>query len=793
MAPITINGNTINPSDCPPGYFADDASQTKYILIQCHHAPTAEDHDTLATHHVQVQRRETGHTLLCRYEPDDLYVLQRLSFVKHAVPYHTDFVVHRHVWGASPGDSNADEEEDEQAGLGAGPKMGDENEVVAVAVVLHWNSKQQGQDVWEDIQQLDPDAELIDSSKTNARVRVRRRLVPKIAALDSVRSISLIGSIQFHTAKAYPAVAGLGSPWTEAGTVFTGAGQVIAVADTGFDLGSKTDVHFAFINLNEPPAEGKGPVNRVIQLTNINIPPSGSVKEEDRLKDIDESGHGTHVAGIALGYFEVPAFLPNDPRKTKDEKQKEEKEEKEPSSASGAVARCSIIKAPAPQAQLMSIRISENGSDMNPNLGKLFDQTYTVDGKAMTPKIHNNSWGSRHRKINKRKPEVTGYLDADAGEVDAAMCLDPELLCVFSAGNVGEEWVTMADGPAKNKPRFYQQIGDEKCAKNAIVVGSMFNNRWFKKDETKEWAVPSDAKFSVDEGVCYDGKEDKKLAKAILMDVNRVTAGSNKGPTPDNSQKPDIVAPGAGILSARSRGATKQGRSACPLSQFSFKRGTSMAAPIVSGVAAALREACQDEEPFTSGALIKALLINGAVDLVGSPYEYVETEKELSFRVLTPMPPAPNGAQGFGRVSLSRSLVSLTPDGGLKQERATTNSVSGPWNAEMPKDKSRSFLRVTLAYTDVPGKKTTNELTLNVLCTSGGKTITRVRDKWNEMPFERQMDWNKVQQFPNVQRVTVANAVAFDSIDITVTAGVITQYEHIVDQPFAVVWAFDTT
>src|SRR4029079_18310941 len=69
------------------------------------------------------------------------------------------------------------------------------------------------------------------------------------------------------------------------GTPYQGDGQVIAVADTGFDLGSETNVHPAF-------------TGRVVHLYALGRPG----------KTDDPDGHGTHVAGSALGDGYSPAI-----------------------------------------------------------------------------------------------------------------------------------------------------------------------------------------------------------------------------------------------------------------------------------------------------------------------------------------------------------------------------------------------------------------------------------------------------------------------------------------------------
>lgn len=94
MAPITIRNNTIDPEFVEPGYLPSHAADTNFILLQFTHPLKIEELTILEHYGVKVQQKQDkNNTYLCRYEPSDLEVLEKLPFVRHALVYHPDFVV----------------------------------------------------------------------------------------------------------------------------------------------------------------------------------------------------------------------------------------------------------------------------------------------------------------------------------------------------------------------------------------------------------------------------------------------------------------------------------------------------------------------------------------------------------------------------------------------------------------------------------------------------------------------------------------------------------------------------
>ena len=194
-----------------------------------------------------------------------------------------------------------------------------------------------------------------------------------------------------------------------------------------------------------------------------------------------------------------------------------------------------------------------------------------------------------------------------------------------------------------------------------------------------------------------------------------ISFSSSRGPTQDGRIKPDLIAPGAGIVSAGGNG--NHGDGNCSVST---KSGTSMAAPAVAGAAALLRQYFRDgfyptgvrnaNDGFNASAtLVKAVLLNGTTPLPAG-------EAAGNFRF------------GWGKVFLDNNLYfpgdtrrlrvwDLPNAQGLKTEESLSFDVNVA--AGQP-------LRVTLVWTDPEGtpgsaQALVNDLDLTV--TSGSSTF----------------------------------------------------------------------
>ncbi len=401
----------------------------------------------------------------------------------------------------------------------------------------------------------------------------------------------------------------------------TGAGQIVAVADTGLD------------------AEHPDFAGRIVAAV-----PKGAPTADD------PHGHGTHVAGSVLG----------------------------DGSASGGQYRGA-----APGANLyFQALLAPDGSlgGLPVDLGDLFEEAYLHGAR-----IHNNSWGSA----------TESRYTMSSSEVDEFVAKRRDMLVVFSGGNEGN-----GSKPLNAAAGFidWLSIGSPASSKNALTVGASRSDRTKGGYSKQAYGTVWPAAFP----------HPPIAHETVSGDPECIAAFSSRGPCDDRRIKPDLVAPGTDIVSARS--------SLAPLRHFwgavpgqpkyGYMGGTSMAAPLVSGCAALVREYYQTTRQHSpSAALVKATLINGTRWLNGADAQ-------------APAKGTPNFHQGFGRVDVSRSLPNHTaPAARLEfeddwQPGAGFNRTGETRRYELQLGPGTSSLRVCLAYTDHPARALQNNLNL---------------------------------------------------------------------------------
>lgn len=277
----------------------------------------------------------------------------------------------------------------------------------------------------------------------------------------------------------------------------------------------------------------------------------------------------------------------------------------------------------APNAQIL---FQDLGNDSTGCLAGTAGDTSLIfeQANAAGARIHSNSWGSA----------TGGAYGASDQEADAAAWRLEDSLIVFSAGNSGSGTNT---------------IGSPGNAKSVVTVGALGH-----------------------------------------ANSTTVASFSSRGPTDDARTKPDIMAPGSSVISAQ--GDDTDTGTQCPTNGQSLS-GTSMACPTVAGGAALARQYFSDgfypsgartatDVRSPSGALLKAVLLNGTRDIASMP----------------------NNNYGWGRIWLDNNLYfsnvanhrrlrvwSLPNSAGLATGQTATYSINVPAGAE---------LRVTLAWFD---------------------------------------------------------------------------------------------
>ncbi|UXI70257.1 S8 family serine peptidase [Tahibacter amnicola] len=359
----------------------------------------------------------------------------------------------------------------------------------------------------------------------------------------------------------------------------------------------------------------------------------------------DPDGHGTHVSGSVLG-------------------------------DGSSVSMGGPIRGAAPGAQLVlqSVLNGAGGLSLPSNLGSLFAQPYNNDGA----RIHTNSWGSA----------AAGRYTARSSQVDDFVWSHRDCLVCFAAGNEG------VDGNA-NGIIDAGSIGSPATAKNCLSVGASESAR---PGISKPWGGPWASRYPA-----------QPIASDLWADNHSgMAAFSSRGPTRDGRIKPDVVAPGTAILSARSRNAlvgSFWGASSDP--DYCFMGGTSMATPLVAGSAAVVRQFLRQQNRGTpSAALLKAMLINGATDMAG---QYVPSEAGV----------LPNNAEGFGRINLARSVNADQAERLDVLDEGTALDTGEEYRVSIPVECTGRILKVTLVWSDPPGSSLQNDLDLIVVDATG--------------------------------------------------------------------------
>lgn len=446
----------------------------------------------------------------------------------------------------------------------------------------------------------------------------------------------------------------------------TGEGILVGFLDTGIDY-----THNAFKD-----AEGNTRIEYIYDLENGVVYDKNKINEALKSEDpfsivpeIDLSGHGTHVAGIACAGGNINFDNYGVAYKSSIAMVKITGENSLRAALSTQLMRglkflmdkSNEINKPL----VVNISLSTNdGSHNGSSLLEKYIQTFTQLQKAVIVVAAGNEGNSAHHVGGKMKKEED--LDLNIGDGEKGIILDffkPVLVDVsvevisptgISTGPMGlsesykerfvgrEKIVVYSTGP---KPFDIQgqttisilPLGDTITSGGWRIIVRKLNNYEGYFDVWLPIAEGLNERTRFLQPSVYNTLGIPATVEGVISVGsynflnNNLSAFSGRGVVrPEWLIKPDLVAPGENILST----VEEQG--------FDTKSGTSMAAPQVSGICALLFEwgIIRNNDPFLYGERIKYYLIKGAKRTIfGEAY--------------------PNPDLGYGFVCLDRTMELL--------------------------------------------------------------------------------------------------------------------------------------
>jgi len=492
-----------------------------------------------------------------------------------------------------------------------------------------------------------------------AHTKLRVGFLGDVRVLRDLDGVKLTEAARLPTLMSAPLVrASLGWPllvWRNgAGSLspatLDGAGETIAIADTGLDSGD--------------PLAGMHPdlasqLSALISLPmNDSWLPFAQPSSDDAADR--QSGHGTHVSGLAVG------------------------------NGSACAGRHMGV---APAAKLVFLAL-EQQVEVRPEAAGRLPSGYYLAGRPLDLRdllrmgaergatLYNLSWGDAAR----------GAYTNDSHEADLYLHETENAVVVCAAGNDGTD--LDGDGRADSAT-----VRSPATAKNVIAVGAT-EGPLIGQGSRARWA-------DIDPGVArWAAAVDRN--DPVTGEPDRLAPMSSCGPTADGRIKPEICAPGTNLPATRSRATAAQGWGlADPLPNYVYNGGTSMAAPLVTATLALLRQAWRKAASRApSGMALKALLLLGARPV-----------RNRSGSLASPQ------EAGFGRLCIERSLPRETASPGLPATALRDGSKltldTGQQRNVRVQLREQTRLRAVLCWYDAPGERLVNDLDLQLIDARG--------------------------------------------------------------------------
>ena len=365
----------------------------------------------------------------------------------------------------------------------------------------------------------------------------------------------------------------------------------------------------------------------------------------------------------------------------------------------------------APSAKIFQFCVRSGGNSCKTDFLQDKDKELSKVGS----RVDNNSWGyvlgwssESGFQVWNDGEEFWGAYELELVSPIDAISVERNILFVHSAGNDGEPPILNDWGHHRHVDDDFDVITDKLFCYSVNGTGTdcpIGGNGCTDCEKVKHHpSMPYDTT-----GMVASGKNTIAVgAVEIVGPETTIAAFSSRGPAKDGRVKPDVVARGVGIVST------------FPTNSYGPNNGTSMAAPVVTGIAALLVE--QWRKTFLADpnpVQLKALILAGADDL-GNP--------------------GPDYTYGYGLVNAKNSADLIVSDEG-RGRRIRNLSVGNGEQHEIPLVVGASQnLRVVVQWGDpsiplvrefVADKALVNDLDMKIIGPDGAVHFPYVLDPAN--------------------------------------------------------------